>query len=176
MVKAIMGAPSGYKPPGFEKLCTTLVDKEKGRVEEEVAPLKHAWSIDGCSIVMDGWTDIHNRPLLNIIVSSTSGPYFLRAIDCSGKEKNTFFLRDVLSVAIDKVGVSNDVQVITDVAPVCKAAGLLVQKKCKHIFWTPCFVNAFNNALKDIAKFDWIATLIDKGRKIQMFICNHHQT
>eukprot|EP01018_Ginkgo_biloba_P029576 Gb_20728 [translate_table: standard] len=105
MVKAIHGAPSGYKPPGFEKLRTTLVDKEKGRVEEEVAPLKHAWSIDGCSIVMDGWTDIRNRPLLNIIVSSTSGPYFFRAIDYSGKEKNTFFLRDVLSAAIDEVGV-----------------------------------------------------------------------
>eukprot|EP01018_Ginkgo_biloba_P035124 Gb_22174 [translate_table: standard] len=127
-------APSGYKPPGFEKLCTTLVDKEKARVEEEVAPLKHAWSIDGCSIVMDGWTDIRNRPLLNIIVSSTSGPYFFRAIDCSGKEKNTFFLRDVLSGAIEEVRVSNVVQVITDVAPICKVARLLVQKKYKHIF------------------------------------------
>eukprot|EP01018_Ginkgo_biloba_P013676 Gb_30773 [translate_table: standard] len=93
MVKAIMGAPSGYKPPGFEKLRTTLVDKEKSHVKEEVAPLKHAWSIDGCLIVMDGWTDICNRPLLNTIVSSTSRPYFLRAIDCSGKEKNTFFFR-----------------------------------------------------------------------------------
>eukprot|EP01018_Ginkgo_biloba_P029508 Gb_13881 [translate_table: standard] len=133
MVKAIMGAPSGYKPPDFEKLRTTLVEKEKARVEEEVAPLKHAWSIDGCLIAMDGWTDICNRPLLNIIVSSTSGKYLFRAID-SGKEKNIFFLRDVLSVAIDEVGVSNVVQVITNVAPVCKVAGLLVHKKYKHIF------------------------------------------
>eukprot|EP01018_Ginkgo_biloba_P019121 Gb_37880 [translate_table: standard] len=125
MDKAIMGAPSGYKPPGFEKLRTTLVDKKKARVEE-VAPLKHTWSIDGCSIVMDGWIDIRNRPLLNIIVSSTSGLYFLRAIDCSGMEKNTFFLRDVLSGAIGEVGVSNVVQVITDVALVCKAARFLV--------------------------------------------------
>eukprot|EP01018_Ginkgo_biloba_P016762 Gb_41250 [translate_table: standard] len=175
MVNTIQGAPSGYKPPGFEKLRTTLVDKEKGRVEEEVAPLKHAWSIDGCSIVMDGWTNIRNHPLLNIIVSSTLGPYFFRAINCSGKEKNTFFLRDVLSVSIDEVRVSNVVQVITDAAPVCKVVELLVQKY-KHIFWTPCCVYALNNALKDIAKFDWIATLIEKGRKIQMFICNHHQT
>eukprot|EP01018_Ginkgo_biloba_P003016 Gb_18531 [translate_table: standard] len=175
MVKAIMGAPSGYKPPSFAKLRRTLVDKEKARVEEKVAPLKHAWSIDGCSIVMDGWIDIRNHPLLNIIVSSTSGPYFLRAIDCSRKENNTFFLWDVLSGAIDEVGVSNVVQVITDAAPVCKVAGLLVQKKYKHIFWTPCCVHALNNALKDIAKFDWIATLIEKGEKIQMFICNHHQ-
>eukprot|EP01018_Ginkgo_biloba_P017446 Gb_05846 [translate_table: standard] len=153
MVMAIIGAPSGYKPPGFEKLRTTLVNKEKSRVEEE-APLTHAWSIDGCLIIMDGWTYIRNHPLLNIIVSSTSRPYFLRAIDCSRKEKNTFFLRD---------GVSNVVQVITNVAPICKVAGLLVQKKYKHILWTPCCVHALNNALKDIGNFDWIVALIEKG-------------
>eukprot|EP01018_Ginkgo_biloba_P017457 Gb_05839 [translate_table: standard] len=174
MIKAIIGAPSGYKPPGFQTLCTTLVDKEKAHVEEEVAPLKYAWSIDGCSIVMDGWIDIHNRPLLNSIMSSTSGPYF-GAINCSRKEKNTLFLRDTLSDSIKEVG-SNVVQVITDVAPVCKVTGLLVQKKYKHIFWTPCCVHALNNALKDIRKFDWIVALIEKGRKIQMFICNHHQS
>eukprot|EP01018_Ginkgo_biloba_P028732 Gb_40033 [translate_table: standard] len=109
MVKAIMGAPSGYKPPSFEKLRTTLVVKEESCVEE-VAPLKHAWSIDGCSIVIDGWTNIHNCPLLNIIVSSTFGPYFFRAIDYSRKVKNTFFLRDVLSGAIEEVEVSNVVK------------------------------------------------------------------
>eukprot|EP01018_Ginkgo_biloba_P025901 Gb_25499 [translate_table: standard] len=134
MVHAINGASRGYKPPGFEKLRTTLMDKEKAHVEEEVATLKHAWTIDGCSIVMDGWTDVHNCPLLNIIVSSTSGPYFLKAIDCLGQEKNTIFLRDALSDAIEEVGASNVVQVITNVAPVCKVEGLLVQKKYRHIF------------------------------------------
>eukprot|EP01018_Ginkgo_biloba_P021234 Gb_08903 [translate_table: standard] len=75
---------------------------------------------------MDGWTDICNRPLLNIIVSSTLGPYSFRAIDCSGKEKNTFFLRDALSDAIEEVGVSIVVQVITNATPICKVARLLV--------------------------------------------------
>eukprot|EP01018_Ginkgo_biloba_P030225 Gb_17856 [translate_table: standard] len=133
MVTTINGALSGYKPPGFEKLCTTLVDKEKARVEEEVAPLKHAWSIDGCSIVMDGWIHVRNRPLLNIIVSSTSGPYFWRVIDCLGKEKNIIFLRDALSDTIEEVGVSNVVQVITNASPVCKVAGLCAEEVQTHI-------------------------------------------
>eukprot|EP01018_Ginkgo_biloba_P009596 Gb_00241 [translate_table: standard] len=133
--------------------------KEKACVEE-VAPLKHAWTIDGCSIVMDGWTDVHNRPLLNIIVS-TSGPYFFRAIDYLGQEKN------IIAQGIKCCS-------ITNVAPVCKVPGLFVQNKY-NIFWTPC-VHALNNALKDIGKFDWIAALIEKGREIQMFICNHHQS
>ena len=73
-----------------------LVDKEKACGEKAMAPLKGSWSVDGCSIVMDGWTDCRNRPLINIIVSSISDPYFLKAIDCFDQEKNTMFLKDHL--------------------------------------------------------------------------------
>eukprot|EP01018_Ginkgo_biloba_P010025 Gb_05114 [translate_table: standard] len=76
-----------------------------------------------------------------------------------GRRKTHFSLRDALSDANEEVGVSNVVQVITEVAPICKVVGLLTQKY-RHIFWTPCCVHVLNNALKDIGKFDWIATLI----------------
>eukprot|EP01018_Ginkgo_biloba_P010149 Gb_26025 [translate_table: standard] len=32
-----------------------------------------------------------------------------------------------------------------------------------------------NNVLKDFSKFSWIAPIIEKGKEIQMFVCNHHQ-
>lgn len=38
--------------------------------------LKQSWVQSGCSIVMDGWTNIQQRPLLNVIVTSPTGPYF----------------------------------------------------------------------------------------------------
>lgn len=133
MVRAINNGPMGYKPPGYERLRTVLVDKEKARLEKAMSPLKASWSADGCSIVMDGWTDCRNRPLINIIVSSISGPYFLKAIDCSGQEKNTMFLKEQLCDAIAEVGPSNVVQVITDAAPVCKAAGTMVQKEYRLV-------------------------------------------
>ena len=37
-------------------------------------------------------------------------------------------------------------------------------------------MHSLNNALKDIGKIEWIQALIEEGRKIQMFICNHHQS
>lgn len=76
MVRVIHGASKGYKPPSCEKLCIILMYKEKAHVEEDAVPMKYVWTIDGCLIVMDGWTDVHNCPLLNIIVSSMLGPYF----------------------------------------------------------------------------------------------------
>ncbi|XP_059063854.1 uncharacterized protein LOC131856294 [Cryptomeria japonica] len=140
MVRAINKAPAGYKPPGYEKLRTTLVDKEKSRLKEQTAPLKRVWA-------QEGW-----------------------------QEKNTEFFHSQLCDSIEEVGASHVVQVVTDAAPVCKAAGMLVQKRYRQIFWTPCCVHSLNNALKDIGKFQWISNLIEKGRKIQMFICNHHHT
>jgi hypothetical protein len=112
--------------------------------------LRKSWVVYGCSIVMDGWTNIQQRPLLNIIVTSLKGPYFLREIDCSRKMKDAAFQFEVLKDAIEEIGPTNVVQVITDVAPVCRSVGLMIQSRYKHIFWTPFCVHALNNALKPV--------------------------
>ena len=37
-------------------------------------------------------------------------------------------------------------------------------------------MHSLNNALKDIGKIEWIRLLIENGRKIQMFMCDHHHS
>ncbi|XP_057816873.1 uncharacterized protein LOC131030158 [Cryptomeria japonica] len=110
------------------------------------------------------------------MVTCSKGPYFLKAIDCSREEKKAKFFHNQLCDSIEEVGASHVVLVVTDIAPVCKVAGMLVQKTYRQIFWTPCCVHSLNNALKDISKFQWITDLIEKGGKIQMFIWNNHHT
>ena len=123
---------------------------------------------------MNDWTYIQQSPLLNIIVTSSAGPYFLKAIDCRGKLKDATFMLEILKDAIEEVGPSNVVHVITDAALVCRVAGLMIESRYRHIFWTPCCVHALNNVLKDNEKIYWISKLISDARKEQMFICNHH--
>eukprot|EP01018_Ginkgo_biloba_P018888 Gb_18909 [translate_table: standard] len=135
MVCAINNGPKGFKPPGYEKLYTTLIDKKKSQVDKELELVQSEWPMVGGSIIMDGWTDRRNRPFINIIVSCLRGPYFFRAINCSLQEKNVIF---------------------------------------QHIYWMPYFVHAMNNVLEDFGKFSWISPIIEKGREIQMFVCNHH--
>ena len=174
MVRKIIVVGPGYTPPGYNKMRTSLLDKGVTRMKGLTGDLKQSWILTGCSIVIDGWTDIQQRPLLNIIVTSLARPYFLRAIDCGGKLKDATFMFEVLKDAIDEVGPSNVVHVITDATHVCRAAGLMVQSRYRHIFWTPCCVHALNNVLKDIGKISWISKLISNARDAQMFICNHH--
>ena len=79
----------------------------------------------------------------------------------------------MLREAIEEVGPQIVVQVVTDATYVCKATGRLVEAAYRHIWWTPCCVHAMNNAFKDMGKIEWIRKVINDGRKVQMFICNH---
>eukprot|EP01018_Ginkgo_biloba_P005847 Gb_09243 [translate_table: standard] len=99
---------------------------------------------------------------------------FLNAVDCNGELKDATFIFTILIDAIESVGPSNAVQVITDNARVCKAAGLLVEARYDHIFWTPCAMHSLNLILKNIGNIEWIKKIINEAKEIEMFITNHH--
>jgi hypothetical protein len=167
-------APTGYVPPGSEKLRTTLLSKAKKEVEKILQPIKSTWVSSGVSIVSDGWTDAARHPLINFMVSSQNGPIFLKAVDALGQYKDATYMGELFIKVIEDVGVDSCVQIITDNAPVCKAAGIIVEAKYPQIFWTPCIVHSLNLALKSIASdVTWIGTLIDDARHIRNFVQNH---
>lgn len=176
MIQAINNGTARYKPPRSKKLGTTLIDKEKIQLEQQTAPMKRVWSTKGCNIVMDGRTKARNHLLLNVMLTCSKGPYLLKAIDSSRQEKTAKYLHNQLCDGIEDVGPSHVIHVVINAIPICKAIGMMMQKKYKHIFWTPCCVHSLNNALKNIGKFQWILDLIEKVRKIQMFIRNHYHT
>ena len=98
---------------------------------------------------------------------------FLKAIDYSGVEKDATFISNILIDAIERVGPQNVVQVIIDNAQVCRAAGLIVEGRYDHIFWTPCAVHSLNLMLAKIGEIEWINEMYVASKEIQMFITNH---
>ncbi|GAV59820.1 DUF659 domain-containing protein, partial [Cephalotus follicularis] len=113
-------------------------------------------------------------------------PMFLKAIHCEGEYKDKWFICDLISKSILEVGPHNVLQVVTDNAPVCKAAGLLIETQYLHIFWTPCVVHTLNLALKNICvvkhteanevvfeECNWISTIHGDVMFIKNFIMNH---
>lgn len=176
----------GYLPPGYNSLRTTLLQKEKANIEKLLQPTRETWHEKGVSVCSDGWSDSQRRPLINIMAVCESGPMFLKAINCEGEYKDKFFLSNLLVESIREIGPANVVQVITDNASVCKAAGILVEAKFRHIFWTPCVVHTLNLALKNICapsthpknveaveQCGWIAEVSDDAWFIKNFIMNH---
>ena len=159
-------------PLGEHKLRTTILDIEYAKISLEKETLRPVWEEYGCNIIMDGWTDIRNRSLINIIITCTEGPFFLNAIDCSGHQKDVDFQLHILRDAIEKVRPQNVVEVVIDATPMCKGARRLVETTYRHIWWNPCCVHAMNNVLKDIGKIPSIKGVVSNARDVQMFICN----
>ena len=176
----------GYISPCYNALKTTLLQKEKSNIENLLEPIKKTWNEKGVSICSDGWSDAQRRPLINIMAVSESGPMFLKAINYEGETKDKHFIADLLISTIQEIGPQKVVQVITDNAAACKAAGHIVEAKFRHIFWTLCVVHTLNLALKNICspstylRYDdvmeqcgWISQVSSDASFIKNFIMNH---
>jgi hypothetical protein len=82
MIKAVNEAPKGYKSPGYEKVCTTLLTSEKQFVDRQLQSIRDTWAQTRVSIVSDGWRDQRNRLLINVIAICPQGAmqHFLKAM------------------------------------------------------------------------------------------------
>ncbi|CAO2045269.1 unnamed protein product [Urochloa humidicola] len=181
---AANNALGGYAPPSYNKLRTTLLVQEKTNVERLLQPIKSTWSSKGVSVVSDGWSDVQRRPLLNFLAVTEDGPMFLRAINTEGEVKRKEYIAEKMLAVIEEIGSQNVVQVITDNAANCRGAGLIVEQKHPHIFWTPCVVHTLNLGLKNICaardiddelheEFNWISEVAGDASAIKSFIMSH---
>lgn len=174
MVSAIQQAPAGYKPPSSEKLRTTMLDECVHDVEKELTPFKDTWYTQGVSVVSDGWSNIKHNPLINVLAVNSRGAMFMYAEDYLGVEKTGLAISKFLRGAIEKIGPSNVLQVVTDNAANCKAAGKEIEKEYRHIFWSPCCVHTLNLIFKDLAsKLHWLFDTYRKGKEIVKYFLNH---
>ncbi|KAG7636082.1 hypothetical protein ISN45_At02g006750 [Arabidopsis thaliana x Arabidopsis arenosa] len=102
-----------YVLPGYNKLRTNLLHKERDHVEQLLEPVKLSWKEKGVSIVSDGWSDPTRKPLINFIATSENGPLFLKAVNCFGEVKDKFFISDLMKDVLNEVGHQNVAQIIT---------------------------------------------------------------
>ncbi|KAL7184644.1 hypothetical protein ACSBR2_026733 [Camellia fascicularis] len=88
----------------------------------------------------------------SLLDKEPSKAIFINGHDVFSKEKNATNIADLLFKAIEFVGLSNVVQVVTNNATNCKAARAIIQHKYSHIFWSGCLAYTLNLLMKDIAK------------------------
>ncbi|WJX31308.1 hypothetical protein P8452_19746 [Trifolium repens] len=111
---------SGFLPPSYNALRTTLLKQERAHIDRLLQPIKSLWTLKGVTLVSDGWTDVQRRPLINFIGICEGGPIFLKAIDGSREYKDKHYMANILKDVIKEVGPHNVVQIITDNAPVSR--------------------------------------------------------
>ncbi|KAJ4971552.1 hypothetical protein NE237_004651 [Protea cynaroides] len=178
MVKAINEAPRGYKPPCADKIATTLLLEEKTKVDQALIFIKQRWATYGVSIVSDGWTNLKNQPLMNLMAVSDSKAVFINVIDCPGDDNSSEFIADLLLEAIESVGTHNVFQVLTDNSDICRDVGKIIESRHPHIFWSGSMAHGLSLLMKDIIKstnpnLAFVGENYERAKKIVRYINNH---
>ncbi|KAH7442153.1 hypothetical protein KP509_03G073500 [Ceratopteris richardii] len=159
MVKAIseVGPCQGWSGPSYSDMRTTKIDEEKKRIDLSLASCPYA--------------ERKNRGIINILVSCPIGTFFLRAVEVGKKGKKTtgVFIYRHIKKAIEEVGSSNVVQVVTDNASNCRHMGQLLEGEYPHIVWTPCATHCLDLLMEDIGKLTWVKACTLQASNIVTF-------
>ncbi|KAL6520317.1 hypothetical protein OROMI_032497 [Orobanche minor] len=160
-------------PPTMHELRTWVLKAEVDDINIIYEDHKKAWKTYGCTIMSDGWTDQKQRALMNFLVNSPAGTFFIKSVDVSDSIKNGELIFKYLDEVIDEVGENNVIQIITDNASNCKNAGKRIMEARKSLWWTPCAAHCIDLMLEDIAKLKIFEEAIENAKKVVKFIYGH---
>ncbi|XP_024518833.1 uncharacterized protein LOC112341989 [Selaginella moellendorffii] len=169
-VAAKVGRPAIDNLMGYEKLQTTELQRIYNNVQKRLEDVWLSWRTYGCTIVMDGWSDIKKRSLINFMVSSVRGSIFMKAVDSKNAKKTRAWLFEQLKQVIAEVGAENIVQVVTDNASNCVVMGELLQQEFPQIVHVRCVCHVMDLLFKDIGALSWVQPFVDGCAKTVTFI------
>jgi len=172
-VESIAQYGSGFKPPSFHELREPLLAKCVKETDGDKKRHEDAWTQYGCTLMSDGWTDRRGRQLINFLVNSPVGTFFLESVDASNESHDAMMLADLLDQRIEKIGRDKVVQIVTDNGANYKAAGRYLVERTPTLFWTPCAAHCLDLMLEDIGKLKDFAKPITRARHVTTFIYRH---
>ncbi|KAL6331610.1 hypothetical protein AAG906_011550 [Vitis piasezkii] len=173
MIDIVANFGLGFKPPSMHELRTWILKEEVNDLSIIMEDHKKAWKQYGCSIMSDGWTDGKSRCLINFLVNSPAGTWFMKSIDASDTIKNGENMFKYLDEVVEEIGEENVVQVITDNASNYVNAGMRLMEKRSRLWWTPCAAHCIDLMLEDIGKLNVHATTLSRAKQVVKFIYGH---
>jgi hypothetical protein len=116
-----------YTPPSYNAVRMSLLKAKKEEVERKTtSQLEDSLYKYGVTLCADGWDNVQNRPLLNIIQTGIRGDLLLGTIDTTREHKDAQYIAEQISTFVAKVGSHNVVQICTDNAAAMANAGRTV--------------------------------------------------
>ena len=122
-----------------------------------------------CQMVTDG----KSRCLINFLVNSLAGTWFMKSIDAFDTITNGELMFKYLDEVVEEIGEENVVQVITDNAFNYVNAGMRPLEKRRRLWWTPYAAHCIVLMLEDIGKLNVNATTLSRARQVVKFIYGH---
>jgi hypothetical protein len=121
--------------------------------------------------MIDGWSDMKQRNIINILVSSCRGTTFLRSyVKLLGALITIDYIHGHIKQAIMDVGLTNVVQVVTNNVNNCKFMGSMIKEEFPHIMWSPCATHSLDLMVEDTGKLNWVKEVLGVVRRLVKFV------
>ena len=111
--------------------------------------------------------------LINFLVNSPIGTWFLKSIDAFDMIKNGELMSKHLDDMVEEIGKENNVQVITDNAFNYVNVGMRLMEKRRRLWWTPCAAHCIDLMLEDVGKLNVHENTLLRARQVVKFIYGH---
>ncbi len=96
----------------------------------------------------DGWQSTTSRPIINVILGVDGMLTLLHATDCSGQDKTSSFICDLLCKVSEDLGPKNIFWVVMDGA--CKGGFPFIRAQYPHIQCFTCPAHGIDDFIKNI--------------------------
>lgn len=156
------------KTPSSKTISGPLLDQQYGKFSKILEEILD--TSQNLTLVSDGWTNIRGDHIVNFCVKAQHRkPFFYSAINTSGIKQDAPMVANAVIAVIEKLSPKKFCSLITDNAPVLKAAWRIIEDKYPHIS-----AHAVNLLIKDILDSPEISRTIKETEKIIKFVKNHH--
>jgi hypothetical protein len=140
---------------------------------------KRMWnSIHKCGVTnySNGWNNVAQHPLLNVMFTCLNGDVFLGFIDTIGEWQDAHYICNTLARYIKTIGVDNIVQICTNnVSSMRNVADLLI---CHFpsLYFQICATHCLDLLLEDWGKATWAKWIVKKWKLLFLSYDNtmHH--
>ena len=117
------GVINGYSLPTMRALRESLLEETKVDLTSDMSVKMRQVKSYGYSLSSDGWENIRREPLMNIMLLTKNGDFFLDSWNAAqADKKDSKYLGDMWCKYIDEVGPEHIVQIVTDGAPANRRA------------------------------------------------------
>ncbi|KAJ6710679.1 hypothetical protein OIU74_011529 [Salix koriyanagi] len=102
----------GLQGPSSQLLYGPFLQDEIITIKEYLEEFKASWTITGCSIVADSWSDLQGRTSINLLACCPRGAYFVSSVDATDMIEDAASLFKLLDKVVEEIGEENVVQVV----------------------------------------------------------------
>lgn len=168
-------ARPSYKPPGRNKLSTTLLDECYNDDLEQCK--KQVSEAEAVVVISDGWSNLRNDHIVNFVlqIEGISRPVFYKSIVTGEVQQTSQNIFAALDSVITEIGYSKVVGILTDNAPNMRGAWRLTESKYPMIFANGCASHVGNLICKDILKIPDYRICLDFAVTITNFVQNRER-